>query len=272
MSTPFMQTGLGFILRKDLISEESTFSLLSPFSTDMWIGVLVAFLLTGLCIFLVGRYVLTSKDDVAMAKSICFPLWELKCFRRISPTEWAEPETEKHHFTLLHSFWFITGALTLQGNPAVLETHAHSSCVYCSYLTFIVLPGAGPHPKALPGRVVTAIWWLFALMLLACYFGNFHTVSHSNNKHVSIRTFEDLANQYVIDYGTVESGSTMLYFKVCYPLSNTEASLDKWLNVQYLLLQTLYSAHARIEMSDFFFSLLEFQQPCAPTHLPSHGA
>lgn len=55
MSTPFMQTGLGFIMSKDMASEESTFSLLSPFSTDMWVGLLIAFLLTGLCIFLVSR-------------------------------------------------------------------------------------------------------------------------------------------------------------------------------------------------------------------------
>lgn len=55
MTTPFMQTGLGFILHKDLASEESTFSLMSPFSTNMWVGVLIAFLLTGLCMFLVGR-------------------------------------------------------------------------------------------------------------------------------------------------------------------------------------------------------------------------
>ena len=36
-------------------------------------------------------------------------------FCRISPTEWAEPNTEEHSFTLLHSFWYITAALTLQG-------------------------------------------------------------------------------------------------------------------------------------------------------------
>ncbi|GLD45579.1 probable glutamate receptor [Lates japonicus] len=160
MTTPFMQTGIGFILRKDLASEESTFSLLSPFSTDTWVGILIAFLLTGLCIFLVGR---------------------------ISPTEWAEPDAEEHSFTLLHSFWYITGALTLQG--------------------------AGPHPKALSGRLVSAIWWLFAVMLLACYFGNFNSMLHSNSKHVSIKSFEDLANQDVIDYGTVDAGSTMLFFK-----------------------------------------------------------
>lgn len=158
MTTPFMQTGLGFIMRKD--SEESNFSLLAPFSTDMWAGVLIAFLLTGLCIFLVGR---------------------------ISPSEWAEPDTEEHSFTLLHSFWYITGALTLQG--------------------------AGPHPKALSGRVISAIWWVFAILLLACYFGNFNSLMRSNNKHISINGFEDLANQNLIEYGTLEGGSTMNFFK-----------------------------------------------------------
>ncbi|XP_037335283.2 glutamate receptor U1 [Pungitius pungitius] len=159
MSTPFMQTGLSFILRRDLASPESSLSLLSPFSTDMWAGLLIAFLLTGLCMFLVGR---------------------------ISPAEWAEPDTEEHNFTLLHSFWYITGALTLQG--------------------------AGPHPKGLSGRLVSSIWWLFAIVLLACYFGNLNSM-HSNNKHVSIKTFEDLANQDAIDYGTLEGGSTMAFFK-----------------------------------------------------------
>ncbi|KAM6925029.1 glutamate receptor U1 [Xenentodon cancila] len=160
MATPFIQTGLSFILRRDSDSEESTFSLLSSFSTDMWVGVLVSFLVTALCMFLVGR---------------------------ISPSEWAEPEKDEHNFTLLHSFWYITGALTLQG--------------------------AGPHPKALSGRVISAIWWIFSVLLLASYFCNFNAMVHSNNKHVSVTTFEDLANQDVIDYGTVESGSTMLFFK-----------------------------------------------------------
>lgn len=34
---------------------------------------------------------------------------------RISPTEWVEPEKDERSFTLLHSFWYTTGALTLQG-------------------------------------------------------------------------------------------------------------------------------------------------------------
>ncbi|XP_076022858.1 putative glutamate receptor [Genypterus blacodes] len=160
MTTPFMQTGIGFLLRKDLANISSNFSFLSPFSTEMWVGLIIAFLLTVFCIFLVAR---------------------------ISPAEWAEPESEEHRFTLLHSFWYITGALTLQG--------------------------AGPHPKALSGHIVSAVWWVFALLLLACYFANFNSRLHTDNPHMSIQSFEDLANQDMIDYSTVEGGSTRAFFK-----------------------------------------------------------
>ncbi|XP_028308243.1 probable glutamate receptor [Gouania willdenowi] len=160
MTAPFMQTGLSFILHKDIVSDgDSAFSLLSPFSTDTWVGVLIAFLMTVLCIFLVSR---------------------------ISPSEWAEPGKDEQHFTLLHSIWYITGAFTLQG--------------------------AGPHPRALSGRVISAIWWISALLLLASYFGNLHTTQHSNS-HGFITSFEDLAKQDVIDYGTIDGGSTMSFFK-----------------------------------------------------------
>lgn len=77
-----------------------------------------------------------------------------------------------------------------------------------------MLSGAGPHPKALSGRVISALWWIFCVLLLACYFANFSSVMQSKSRQVSISTFEDLANQDVIDYGTVEFGSTMLFFKV----------------------------------------------------------
>lgn len=43
---------------------------------------------------------------------------------------------------------------------------------------------------------------------------------NSSNKQKSIQSFEDLANQDVIDYGTVEFGSTMMFFKVLQVLPN----------------------------------------------------
>ncbi|XP_051526126.1 probable glutamate receptor [Myxocyprinus asiaticus] len=161
MTKPYMQTGISFILRKGLASEDSHFlSLLHIFSTEMWISVLVAYLLTSVCIFLVAR---------------------------ISPCEWKQPEKEQNSFPLSHSFWYTVGALTLQG--------------------------VGPHPKALSGRVITAIWWLFSLVLLACYFANLSSWLRSDNEQLSFKSFEDLANQNLIEYGTIKDSSTFTFFK-----------------------------------------------------------
>ncbi|XP_028848357.1 probable glutamate receptor [Denticeps clupeoides] len=161
MSKPFMQTGLSFILRKDAVSDEPGFlSLLSPFSSEMWVGVLVSYLLTTVCMYLVAR---------------------------ISPCEWEGPQAGENHFNLQHSFWYAAGALTLQG--------------------------AGPHPKALSGRVVSAIWWLFSLALLACYFARLNAWLQSDVDHLTIQTFEDLSKQDVIQYGTLKGSSSLAFFK-----------------------------------------------------------
>ncbi|KAG9332819.1 hypothetical protein JZ751_014918 [Albula glossodonta] len=161
ITKPFMQTGLSFILRKDVEAEDpGYFSFLCPFSTETWVGILVAYLVTAVCIYLATR---------------------------LSPCEWAEPQTEVNNFTLLQSLWYVAGALTLQG--------------------------AGPHPKALSGRVISAIWWLFTVALLACYFANLSSMLHSDSSNVAVKTFEDLANQDIIEYGTIHGSSTFSFFK-----------------------------------------------------------
>ncbi|XP_053480513.1 probable glutamate receptor isoform X2 [Ictalurus furcatus] len=161
MTKPFMQTGISFVMSKDIASDDSQYlSFLNLFSSEMWISLLVAYLLTSSCIFLVAR---------------------------ISPSEWGQPQTEENHFTIPHSFWYTIGALTLQG--------------------------AGPHPKCFSGRVISAIWWLFSLVVLACYFANLSSWLHMDNKQLSIKSFEDLANQNVIEYGTLKSSSSLAFFK-----------------------------------------------------------
>ncbi|XP_015738046.1 probable glutamate receptor isoform X1 [Coturnix japonica] len=88
-TTPFLQTGIGILLRKDTISQDmSFFHFLAPFSKETWTGLLFAYVLTCICLFLVAR---------------------------LSPCEWNEPKNEENHFTFLNSLWFGAGALTLQG-------------------------------------------------------------------------------------------------------------------------------------------------------------
>ena len=56
MTKPFMQTGLSFVMRRDLVAPAAGYSdLLSPFSTHIWVGILVSYLLTSLCLYLVTR-------------------------------------------------------------------------------------------------------------------------------------------------------------------------------------------------------------------------
>ncbi|XP_036415749.1 probable glutamate receptor isoform X1 [Colossoma macropomum] len=106
---------------------------------------------------------------------------------RLSPSEWNQPENEHNNFTLLHSLWYTAGALSLQG--------------------------AGPHPKSPSGRVVSCTWWLFAVVLLACYFSSLSSNQSSDSSHRMIKSFEDLANQDVIEYGTLAGSSTLAFFK-----------------------------------------------------------
>uniref|UniRef100_H3B951 Glutamate receptor n=1 Tax=Latimeria chalumnae TaxID=7897 RepID=H3B951_LATCH len=158
---PFMHTGIGILLRKDLVpGSPSLFSFLRPFTKETWVGVLVAYLITCLCLFLVAR---------------------------LSPIEWSNPQTENNQFSFLNSLWFGVGALTLQG--------------------------AQPHPKALSTRIIGAIWWLFTITLLAAYVANFTAQLNTNNQQSTIMTFDDLAKQNVIEYGTLKDSSTLNFFK-----------------------------------------------------------
>ncbi|XP_014465850.1 probable glutamate receptor [Alligator mississippiensis] len=88
-TTPFLQTGIGIMLQRDSTSRgTSLFQFLAPFSKEAWTGLLIAYLLTCLCLFLAAR---------------------------LSPCEWNEPGNEENRFTCLNSLWFGAGALTLQG-------------------------------------------------------------------------------------------------------------------------------------------------------------
>lgn len=91
---------------------------------------------------------------------------------------------------------------------------ARPSHIKSIQLFVLCMPGAGPHPKSFSGRVITAIWWLFSLVVLACYFANLSNWLYMDNKQLSIKSFEDLANQNVIEYGTIKGSSTMALFKV----------------------------------------------------------
>lgn len=62
--------------------------------------------------------------------------------------------------------------------------------------------------------MVCSTWWLFAIVLLASYFSNLSSSRASESTQLTVKGFDDLANQDVIEYGCLAGSSTLAFFKV----------------------------------------------------------
>jgi glutamate receptor, ionotropic, invertebrate len=62
-------------------------------------------------------------------------------------------------------------------------------------------------------RIVTGMWWFFALIMLASYTANLAAFLTSDRLQSTINGAEDLAKQSEIKYGCLRGGSTMKFFQ-----------------------------------------------------------
>ncbi|KAI5739282.1 hypothetical protein M8J77_017278 [Diaphorina citri] len=115
---------------------------------------------------------------------------------RFSPYEWHNPhpcdvdnDLVQNQFSMSNSFWFTIGTLMQQGSL---------------------------NPKATSTRIVGGIWWFFTLIIISSYTANLAAFLTVERMITPIENAEDLAGQTEISYGTLESGSTMTFFRVCY--------------------------------------------------------
>lgn len=113
---------------------------------------------------------------------------------RFSPYEWHNPhpcvadsDIVENQFSLADSFWFTIVTLMHQG---------------CDL-----------NPKAISTRIIGAIWWFFTLILVSSYTANLAAFLTVERMITPIESVEDLAAQSKISYGTLESGSTMTFFR-----------------------------------------------------------
>eukprot|EP00064_Thunnus_orientalis_P004048 superscaffoldBa00000355_g4059 len=68
-------------------------------------------------------------------------------------------------------------------------------------------------PKALSTRIVGGIWWFFTLIIISSYTANLAAFLTVERMESPIDSADDLAKQTKIEYGVVEDGSTMNFFK-----------------------------------------------------------
>ncbi|XP_058801348.1 glutamate receptor ionotropic, kainate 2-like isoform X2 [Phymastichus coffea] len=114
---------------------------------------------------------------------------------RFSPYEWNNPhpchsqnsDIVENQFSLANSFWFTIGTLMQQGSDL--------------------------NPKATSTRIVSGVWWFFTLIIISSYTANLAAFLTVERMITPIENAEDLASQTDISYGTLESGSTMTFFR-----------------------------------------------------------
>ena len=68
--------------------------------------------------------------------------------------------------------------------------------------------------QATSTRIVGGIWWFFTLIIISSYTANLAAFLTVERMITPIEHAEDLASQTEISYGTLESGSTMTFFRV----------------------------------------------------------
>lgn len=91
----FVNLGIAILYKTPRKEAPSTFSFMSPFSTEVWIYLGTAYMAVSICLFVLGR---------------------------ISPSEWdnpypciEEPTHLENQFSFNNSMWFAIGALLQQG-------------------------------------------------------------------------------------------------------------------------------------------------------------
>lgn len=117
---PFMTTGISILYRKSTTKVTTLFSFLSPFSMEVWIYVMGAYMGVSVTLFLVGR---------------------------LSPYEWDNPhpcrqddQVLENSFSLLNSMWFTIGSLMQQGSdvaPKAMSTRTIAGIWY--FFTLIMI-------------------------------------------------------------------------------------------------------------------------------------
>ncbi|XP_065357964.1 glutamate receptor ionotropic, kainate 2 [Calliphora vicina] len=112
---------------------------------------------------------------------------------RISSHEWEstqptnpDPTELENAWRTRNTAWLMIGSIMQQG---------------CDIL-----------PKGAPMRILSAMWWFFALMMLSTYTANLAAFLTSNRNKPSINSLQDLIDQDTIKFGTFEGGSTSLFF------------------------------------------------------------
>ncbi|EPB76350.1 Ligand-gated ion channel, partial [Ancylostoma ceylanicum] len=96
----------------------------------------------------------------------------------------------------------LHGSISPVGNIDVDATAKSKDFFYADELSMAAI-----------GKFLSAIWWMFTLVLFAQYTANFAAVLTVDRKNMPFNSFEELGNQSDYKFGAILGGSTMQFFK-----------------------------------------------------------
>ncbi|CAH0698587.1 unnamed protein product [Spodoptera exigua] len=146
----------------------------------------------------VGNALVTPPLRVSMGGADCVPSGNPSTSTHVCG---HETKLLTNQFNVCNSFWFITGTFLRQGS--------------------------GLNPKATSTRIVGGIWWFFTLIILSSYTANLAAFLTVERTVLPIQSAADLAAQSSIQYGTLNGGSTMSFFRD----SNIDIYQKMWLHM-----------------------------------------
>ena len=179
-SKPFIDLGISIMIRKPEKQKPGVFSFMAPLSKEIWICVIVSYLLVSAILYFVSR---SSSYE-----------WYFENESDVIP---------RNKFSMQNALFFSFAALVHQGVD--LLPRSFSGLIKILFIQIIRFIFA-------LGRIVTSAWWFFSLILVSSYTANLAAFLTVEKLVTPIETVEDLAKQTEIRYGALKGGSTMAFF------------------------------------------------------------
>ncbi|CAH0390020.1 unnamed protein product [Bemisia tabaci] len=179
---PFMNLGISILFKVPTEKESKLFTFMHPFGRETWALVSVALIVVSVSLMLVAR--VSPYECPKPRPPLLRPGVEPETQPRRPPRLW--PPLSRR-LTLSNCVWFIFGVLLRQGS--------------------------GVSPQATSTRIVGGIWWFFTLIIISSYTANLAAFLTVERMITPIENAEGLAAQTDISYGTLDSGSTMTFFR-----------------------------------------------------------
>ncbi|XP_071850380.1 glutamate receptor ionotropic, delta-2-like isoform X3 [Apostichopus japonicus] len=180
---PYMNYGVGILMRNPN-KKANPFAFLEPLDITVWGCVSAALVIVGFLIFILDR------------------LSPYSLYGR------SGGEIGYDEFDLKNSMWFAFASCMQQ-----VSVTLNSKSNWNLDMEENPNQGGDSTPISMSGRILSAFWWFFALIITATYTANlaaFLTVTRMENP---ITSLDDLARQSVVVYGTIENSSLHRFFE-----------------------------------------------------------